>query len=542
MSKQDNHKSFKITPLNFWDVKTGEILDYGEQCQQLVDDVTMIAQMTDFQLKSDGWNLLEEIKQYNALKPAEAGRRLGLTLPLEMLSGFKSGKTRYERLFRDQVVRLTRSWRARWEVTMGVYDGYVSQGWRKTANPNRPQNLSPKYSLSAVDSQFAKIVNSPFDDKFIQLHMIIGGQWCGLTFHLPKRYRGANKISLPDITINNNTPVFIFSAAYKYNYSELNARYLVGLDVGIANYGAVIVWDVEQQQVVFESLLSRRVHHLSKSVSATCRQIVQLRKQQEQLQPRTEQYEKLAEDIRLQRAANVRKRHELAIVAGQEVADIASNWGNCAVMVEDLSWVDNTMEHGRWNRGAFVQWLTHYVELNGSRVLTVNCAGTSQECSHCRAKVSHIDSRTVHCPQCGRGMDRDLNAAANIAQNGEQVLAKSVKTRENDKHFTHKTVKRSPAAHDSLKHPGVKPVGKCKKIKGIDRTKHQPTVHYVRKTVDMKPYDEVVCVGEGVNDSMCSPVHIDDGASVTGDGKLRTRTLKRQHDSTCNGKTKPTGL
>lgn len=195
-------------------------------------------------------------------------------------------------------------------------------------------------------------------------------------------------------------------------------------------------------------------------------------------------------------------------------------------MVEDLSWVKNPIGRGRWNRGEFVKWLAHYVELNGSRVMDVRATDTSQECCHCHTQVVHIDSRTVRCPCCGRIMDRDLNAAVNIAQRGEKKLAKAVKTRKGNKHFTEKIVRRSPQTHSSLKHPGVKPGSKIKKIKGVDRTKNKATVHHKRKTVAMKPYDDVV--GKKVTHSGCSPIHTDDGARVIGDDKLRT--LKRQHD------------
>lgn len=64
------------------------------------------------------------------------------------------------------------------------------------------------------------------------------------------------------------------------------------------------------------------------------------------------------DEAQLHREAALRKKRELAILAAQEIADLSHQWGNAVVAVEDLSWISNTMQNGRWNRSAFTQWLT----------------------------------------------------------------------------------------------------------------------------------------------------------------------------------------
>ena len=61
--------------------------------------------------------------------------------------------------------------------------------------------------------------------------------------------------------------------------------------------------------------------------------------------------------------------------------------------------------------------LTSKAENAGRKVVSVNPAYTSQDCSNCgyRAK-KNLSERWHHCPMCGLPLDRDTNAAINILQ------------------------------------------------------------------------------------------------------------------------------
>ena len=67
------------------------------------------------------------------------------------------------------------------------------------------------------------------------------------------------------------------------------------------------------------------------------------------------------------------------------------------------------MQNGRWNRGALVQWLTHYVSQNGGWVVAVNPARTSQLCHKCGQRVTHPTHELSVCAEHGV-MNRDVNA------------------------------------------------------------------------------------------------------------------------------------
>lgn len=168
------------------------------------------------------------------------------------------------------------------------------------------------------------------------------------------------------------------------------------------------------------------------------------------------------DESQLHREAASRKKRELAILSAQEIAYLSHLYGNAVVAVEDLGWIRNTMQNGRWNRGAFVQWLTHYVAQNGGWVVSVNAANTSQTCHVCGAKVKHPKHKVSLCPEHG-AMGRDVNAAANIATRAVPKVAKARKTRAKNRKLQPRAALKTPVTRESLKYPGR------------DRTKRTPT-------------------------------------------------------------------
>jgi putative transposase len=75
-----------------------------------------------------------------------------------------------------------------------------------------------------------------------------------------------------------------------------------------------------------------------------------------------------------------------------------------------------------WNK--LVQYTSYKAEDAGRKVVLVNPAYTSQMCSRCGQIVKKDLSIRIHnCPYCGLSIDRDLNAALNIARLGLQSLA-----------------------------------------------------------------------------------------------------------------------
>ena len=256
--------------------------------------------------------------------------------------------------------------------------------------------------------------------------------------------------------------LFIFTVVTDNPVVQFSGDYVIGVDVGINNYATVVVRDVKTGRIAHETTLSQRVHSLWNSVRASEQQVRDLRKKAATLLHNRQERMAALDEARLHREAASRKKRELAILAAQEIAYLSHVWDNAVVAVEYLGWVANTMQRGRWNRGALVQWLTHYVSQNGGWVVSVNPANTSQKCHKCGAKVSHPTHKDSVCHEHGV-MDRDVNAAANIAARAVPRVVKARLTRAKNRKLQPQTVLRTPPARTSLKYPGR------------DRTKSKPT-------------------------------------------------------------------
>ena len=198
------------------------------------------------------------------------------------------------------------------------------------------------------------------------------------------------------------------------------------------------------------------------SVRASEQQVRDLKKKAGGLLSQRQKRMSALDEAQLHREAASRKKRELAILAAQEIAYLSHVWGNAVVAVEDLGWIRNTMRNGRWNRGAFVQWLAHYASQNGGWVVTVSPANTSQKCHTCGQRVTHPTHKLSVCAKHGV-MDRDVNAAVNIAARAVPRVAKARVTREKNRKLRPQRPLRTPPARDSLKYPGR------------DRMKNAPT-------------------------------------------------------------------
>lgn len=421
-------------------------------------------------------------------------------------------------MYQDRLFREVSSWYERVHASNKTTDKYVSQGWSRTVRSFAPQKISPKISLSASDTQFVSFINDGLDGKALVMRMVVKGVWHRLHFAFDHdRFSDASKVCLPDITINDKgTPRFHFAVEYDYTYGDVSDRYLVGVDVGVATYATVVVWDVINECIVHASMLSQDVHSLHNSIKASDKQKISLINQGRY------------KEAQLHRQANITKKKELAIKAAQEIADIAFSWDNSVIVVEDLSWITNTMQNSRWNRGELLRWIKHYAELNGSRMFKVNASKSSQECHVCGEKVDHPKWKDSVCPEHGL-MDRDVNAAAVIAQRFADSLKKVVSTRRKSKKYENTTKRRSPKNKGGRRYPGCKNNAKKKIHRSQRSTPKHRAFHQLMSQEEMRNALDK----KEVNSKVCSLYHSDDGTVCRDESSYDVlRTLKKQHDFT----------
>ena len=421
LAKNQTYRAFAARPSHVLDLN-GELLDSARVLVSLASEVRDISAYATFVVRNDV-ELGDELARVAATQPTTAGRRAGVTMPDFLVSG-KSGRSRKEMLVQHRVVTEFRSWQERDKAANGESSKYVSQGWKRTANGSAPSYGEDYVNLGAVDKCYAVIENNPFVDGEIALRMVIQGQWHRLIFDFDNKRFTEGKVALPIIKAEGGQPVFIFTVVTDNPVVQFSVDYTIGVDVGINNYATVVVRDVKTGRIVYETTLSQRVHSLWNSVRASEQQVRDLRRKAALLLCDRQARMAALDEARFHREAASRKKRELAILAAQEIAYLSHTWGNAVVAVEDLGWVANTMQNGRWNRGAFVRWLTHYVSQNGGWVVAVNPSNTSQLCHKCGARVSYPTHEVSVCPEHGV-MDRDVNAASNIAARAVPRVAKA---------------------------------------------------------------------------------------------------------------------
>ena len=511
LAKNQTYRAFVARPSYVLGLN-GELLDSAPVLVGLASEVRDVSAYATYVVRNDE-ALGDELARITATVPAVAGCRAGVTMPDFLASG-RTGRSRKERLVQYNVVASYRSWQERADAANGDSSKYVSQGWKRTASAAAPSYGGDYVSLGAVDRQYAVIENDPFADGEIVLRMVIQGAWHRLIFDFDNKRFTEGKVTLPVIKVEDGQPVFIFTVATDNPVVQFSGDHVIGVDVGINNYATVVVRDVKTGRIVHETTLSQRVHSLWNSVRASRRQVRDLRNKAATLLCDRQGRMSVLDEAQLHREAASRKKRELAILAAQEIADLSHLWGNAVVAVEDLGWVANTMQNGRWNRGALVQWLTHYITQNGGWVVAVNPANTSQKCHACGAKVSHPTHELSVCPEHGT-MDRDVNAAANIAARAIPRVSKARVTRAKNRKLQPQSTLRTPPARASLKYPGR------------DRTKSKPTPRRKNRRPFSKGVILPVCPARAQADCLEASVLADQGTQRPGDQQGGTQTRRR---------------
>ena len=415
---------------------------------------------------------------FDRIKPAEAGRQMNLKLPVEVKKQFKSGASRLEKMFQEQVVTNLRSWAARVEVMTQTSTKYVSAGWERTASDSKPSSMQPRLALSATDKQYREMSVTP---ERIELKMVVQGKKTVLHFPTPPQLleKGCEP-GVPDIWFDkNNRVVFGFCGKTDPGRPEFSERYVIGVDLGVTNPAAYVVWDTEKKEIVEHSLLGQRARSLNNKIKRGKTQVASLKRKGKD------------EEAAHHREHLSNRRCELSIFIAQELANVSWKYGNAIVSFEDLSHIKDTMKYGRWFRGEVYRRTRDMVEADGGRVFKVNAAYTSQRCHVCQSDLNMSNYSSPVCESCGITHHRDLNAAANIAQRVN--VKKACQTR--NRHATARKTRKSKCHSRPLKHPGTKnkPTPKApQNQKRRTHTRNYPPLSSREVSVRMCPADNRV--------------------------------------------------
>lgn len=104
----------------------------------------------------------------------------------------------------------------------------------------------------------------------------------------------------------------------------------------------------------------------------------------------------------------------------KKIVDLA-NQHNLAIALEDLTHIRRTIKKGKKQRRTFNNWafyqlrnfISYKAQRDGTTVVLVNPAYTSQTCSSCET-IGIRNGQDFHCSSCGFQANADFNASLNI--------------------------------------------------------------------------------------------------------------------------------
>ena len=474
-----------LRPFVCFDKGTGSGLDLYDVLEELRDDAILCATEASKYVTVEN---LGKLSEHDKLKPAVAGRRMGIRFSV---SGRGTGRSRFEWMVREYAVTQLRSWHERRKAHTGQTDKYTSVGFKRTVNGNKPDVLKPRLALSVTDKQYHAI---RLNGSTLELDMVVNKRWVTFIFKTPARFtKPGVRVIAPTINIDDrNRVMFNWYVELPVERAPFSDQYVVGVDVGIVNHTTAVVRNIETGQVVEASFMNQRVRSLENKIKRTKTQINALYRKNR------------LDEIESHRKALSNRRKELAILIGQEVADLSWRYGNALVAIEDLSHMVNTMKHGRWVRGMIIDRIKDMVESNGGRVMTVPAVYTSKKCHQCGKNLDMTCYHTPLCQTCQVGWDRDENAAANIANKlkDKNRHKKSCQTRK--KHASKKRRKNSKGSLRPLKHPLKKTGPTPKAPQNNPKPNNNHCVHHkhtVTKTREGGVFPVLCAAGWSLRDS-----------------------------------------
>lgn len=137
------------------------------------------------------------------------------------------------------------------------------------------------------------------------------------------------------------------------------------------------------------------------------------------------QYDALGFDSSVLREEITRKRSKASRImiglSGQIAADLTHKTTKHQVglvHLENLKWVTGAKYGSKWAHSKITHKIEHASARQGIRTKRVNPRNSSQSCHKCGTTITHnTKHRTVWCGDCRIKIDRDVNAAINIAKN-----------------------------------------------------------------------------------------------------------------------------
>lgn len=386
-----------LYPIQIIDASSGEIVDNEEFHYQLSKLSNYVLEESTRLWEYHKNSLCQTLSTINSKSPGEAGRLAGIHTNVQILPREIKAKSRIERLIRYQVITNARSY------------------YGNTSLVKREPSFSPLVHLAAVDTQMASI---NLENSLLNLTFKCWSREFIVIFRLPDYLlkRNIRKISLPTIKQSGQDLAFLFTAEEITQSFISESDYIAGIDLGRKEpYTLVIVHEKTRKRVA-QYTASKRLRILANKRD-------RINEELGFLQSKSHAYRKLGIDNsslenerNLTRAKRQRINNKITWLIASEINSHILEHKPRLVSMEDLTWTNPKFGMSRWTHSKDQTAIIHKLTRSGFLTKKVNPKNTSQNCSKCGEKITHLPGRRlVVCKKCVLTIDRDINAAINIA-------------------------------------------------------------------------------------------------------------------------------
>lgn len=286
-------------------------------------------------------------------------------------------------------------------------------------NPHKqPPTFPPTINLGAVNAQMVMV--GLIGDE-LTMSWKCWDKELLLVFNLPAYalQKNVEKVTLPSVKLDKDGyPVFYF-VVQEMIVLRTKSKLSAGIDLGRVVPFTMAVTNKRGDRIADYST-SPRLRQLARKQE-------RLRAEKNHLWFKVKAYKELKLDSTILeehqgyvRNATTRLTRELALQLAAEITRKLVKHPVSILNLEKLSWVSGTKEARvgttRWAFSQQQAAITHAVLGKGITTKTINPKNTSQLCAKCGIKIT-AKNRTVWCGECKSILDRDYNAALNIANN-----------------------------------------------------------------------------------------------------------------------------
>ncbi len=382
----------RLTPVSVVNTGTGEVLEWEDLRKGDLSSLLSWVFSETTRLYEGNKVRVHEVANGLKFNAAEYARQNGFISNHSILSRGVKAKSRLDRLVGYKLMSETAA-------------------YERNPNPRKqPHTFSRTINLGAVDGQMAGLERN---DNSLILTWKCWEKEYEISFLIPHylQTRVITKWALPVVSEKG----FIFVCEEQPELAR--GSKIAGVDLGrVEPFTMAVLSEKGLLESEYRARPQIRVTNIKRE--RILKEILTTR-------AKAETYETLGLDSDVLRTEITRMRTKAKRInnslTGEIAADITRKISRHEVKtlhIENLKWAVGTKYGSRWSHGQTAEKIEHTTVRTGVGVKRVNARDTSQKCHKCQNTVVHNSkTRVATCGSCRMKLDRDVNAAMNIAKN-----------------------------------------------------------------------------------------------------------------------------